>query len=165
MASTRAAIKEARKQGVLCGVATGRGPVELEKVIDYLDLDMFITYNGQFVYTKQNLIYAKPFSKNILEEIVAYADENYRQVMFGGETKVAGSLTIRLSQSPVMQRYLRFVPKKFPVGVLKIAAAIQSKSKCQTVSVSGYFAGTNLSVHYAESRIRERKAKAKTAFL
>ena len=161
MASTRAAIKEARKQGVLCGVATGRGPVELEKVIDYLDLDMFITYNGQFVYTKQNLIYAKPFSKNILEEIVAYADENYRQVMFGGETKVAGSLTIRLSQSPVMQRYLRFVPKKFPVGVLKIAAAIQSKSKCQTVSVSGYFAGTNLSVHYAESRIRERKAKAK----
>ena len=31
MASTRAAIKEARKQGVLCGVATGRGPVELEK--------------------------------------------------------------------------------------------------------------------------------------
>lgn len=120
---------------------------------------------GQFVYTKQNLIYAKPFSKNILEEIVAYADENYRQVMFGGETKVAGSLTIRLSQSPVMQRYLRFVPKKFPVGVLKIAAAIQSKSKCQTVSVSGYFAGTNLSVHYAESRIRERKAKAKTAFL
>ena len=66
MASTRAAIKEARKQGVLCGVATGRGPVELEKVIDYLDLDMFITYNGQFVYTKQNLIYAKPFSKNIL---------------------------------------------------------------------------------------------------
>ena len=119
MASTRAAIKEARKQGVLCGVATGRGPVELEKVIDYLDLDMFITYNGQFVYTKQNLIYAKPFSKNILEEIVAYADENYRQVMFGGETKVAGSLTIRLSQSPVMQRYLRFVPKKFPVGVLK----------------------------------------------
>ena len=100
-------------------MATGRGPVELEKVIDYLDLDMFITYNGQFVYTKQNLIYAKPFSKNILEEIVAYADENYRQVMFGGETKVAGSLTIRLSQSPVMQRYLRFVPKKFPVGVLK----------------------------------------------
>ena len=54
-----------------------------------------------------------------LKKIVAYADENYRQVMFGGETKVAGSLTIRLSQSPVMQRYLRFVPKKFPVGVLK----------------------------------------------
>ena len=80
---------------------------------------MFITYNGQFVYTKQNLIYAKPFSKNILEKLFAYADENYRQVMFGGETKVAGSLTIRLSQSPVMQRYLRFVPKKFPVGVLK----------------------------------------------
>jgi Cof subfamily protein (haloacid dehalogenase superfamily) len=119
LASTREAIKEARKQGVLCGVATGRGPVELEKVIDYLELDMFITYNGQFVYTKENLIYAKPFSKNILEEIVAYADENYRQVMFGGETQVAGSLTIRLSQSPVMQRYLRFLPKKFPVGTLK----------------------------------------------
>jgi Cof subfamily protein (haloacid dehalogenase superfamily) len=119
LASTREAIKEARKQGVLCGVSTGRGPVELEKVIDYLELDMFITYNGQFVYTKENLIYAKPFSKNILEEIVAYADENYRQVMFGGETQVAGSLTIRLSQSPVMQRYLRFLPKKFPVGTLK----------------------------------------------
>ena len=31
MASTRAAIKEARKQGVLCGVATGRGPVGIRE--------------------------------------------------------------------------------------------------------------------------------------
>lgn len=119
LASTRAAIKQAQAKGVLCGVATGRGPVDLDKVVDYLSLDMFITYNGQFVYTKESLIYAKPFSKKTLETIVDYADENYRQVMFGGETQVAGSLTIRLSQSPSMQRYLRFVPKKFPVGFLK----------------------------------------------
>ncbi|MFS0940662.1 Cof-type HAD-IIB family hydrolase [Enterococcus casseliflavus] len=119
LASTREAIKQAQANGVLCGIATGRGPVDLEKVIDYLSLDMFITYNGQYVYTKENLIYAKPFPKQTLEAIVEYADENYRQVMFGGETQVAGSLTIRLSQSPVMQRYLRYVPKKFPVGFLK----------------------------------------------
>ena len=119
LASTREAIKQAQANGVLCGIATGRGPVDLEKVIDYLSLDMFITYNGQYVYTKENLIYAKPFPKQTLEAIVEYADENYRQVMFGGATQVAGSLTIRLSQSPVMQRYLRYVPKKFPVGFLK----------------------------------------------
>lgn len=117
--STRRAIKEAQKNGVLCGVATGRGPVALEKIIDQLDLDMYITYNGQLVYTKEHLIYAKPFSKKILKEIVDYADQNFRQVLFGGEKELVGSFTIRLSQSALMQKYLRFVPKKFPVGTLK----------------------------------------------
>lgn len=117
--STREAIAAARKKGVLCGVATGRGPVHLEKVIDHLDLDMFITYNGQLVYTKEVLVYAKPFSKKTLEKIIDYADKNYRQVMFGAEKKVAGSLTIRISQAPIMQKYLRFAPQHFPVRALK----------------------------------------------
>jgi len=42
LSSTRAAIKQAQEKGVLCGVATGRGPVDLDKVVDYLSLDMFI---------------------------------------------------------------------------------------------------------------------------
>ncbi len=41
---------------------------------------------------------------------------------FGGETQVAGSLTIRLSQSPVMQRYLpmyRKISRRFLKKVLQ----------------------------------------------
>ena len=92
-------------------------PVELEKVIDYLDLDMFITYNGQFVYTKQNLIYAKPFSKNILEEIVAYADEKlsagnvWRRNQSGWQ--LDDSFESITSDATL---FAIFVPKKFPLG-------------------------------------------------
>ena len=47
LASTKDAIDQLQKKGILCGVATGRSPVRMKEVIDELELDMFVVYNGQ----------------------------------------------------------------------------------------------------------------------
>lgn len=113
--STRQAIKEAQAKGVLCGVATGRGPVDLHKRIDNLELDVFITYNGQLVYTTETEIYSNPFSKEVLGEIVTFANEHSRQVMFGSRTQQDGSTLMQWSQSRTIKRLVGYFPPKPPV--------------------------------------------------
>lgn len=54
--STKQAIEYARKNGILCGVATGRSPVKIKEIIDELELDMYVVYNGQLVFTADRTI-------------------------------------------------------------------------------------------------------------
>ena len=50
--STKEAIKIVKEQGVLVGVATGRGPFFVKDLMDDLDLDFAVTYNGQYIFNK-----------------------------------------------------------------------------------------------------------------
>lgn len=119
--STKRAILLAQKNGVLCGVSTGRGPRSLRRIVKDLNLDMFVTYNGQLVYDQHKMIYAHPFEKRVIDEIVTYANQNSRQLLFGSLKQVEGSLTMRIGESGFIRRFIRFVPKNFPVRTVKLA--------------------------------------------
>lgn len=88
LASTKRAISYARKNGILCGVATGRSPVKIKEVIDELELDMYVVYNGQLVFTAERTIVDQPFDQVVLSKIVEYADKNHRQIIFGGRDQI-----------------------------------------------------------------------------
>lgn len=117
--STRKAIVAAQKQGIICGVATGRGPIHLTEQIDALNLDVFVTYNGQLVYTKEETLHAEAFSKETLGKIVDFADEGHRQMMFGGRTRMEGSSLMKFGQNTTAKKLARFLPKWFPISFVK----------------------------------------------
>lgn len=119
LASTRKAIAAAQKKGILVGVATGRGPYRLTTRIDNLDLDMFITYNGQLVYSPKRTWYAIPFEKEVLEKLIDFAEQNQRQMLFGSRYQVFGSRLLRLSQTRGIQKILGLLPRWFPVYAFK----------------------------------------------
>lgn len=74
--STKQAIEYARKNGILCGVATGRSPVKIKEIIDELELDMYVVYNGQLVFTADRTIIDHPFEQKVLEHIVEEPSTN-----------------------------------------------------------------------------------------
>lgn len=106
LTSTREAIQAAQERGILCGIATGRGPVKIEERIDQLPLDMFVTYNGQLVYTRDQTIYQRPFSKEILQKIVDFADDEHRQIIFGALDRMDGSHLMKWSQNKLLKKSL-----------------------------------------------------------
>ena len=55
--STKDAIKIVKEQGVLVGVATGRGPFFVKELMDDLDLDFAVTYNGQYIFNKDRVLF------------------------------------------------------------------------------------------------------------
>ncbi|KAF1296137.1 haloacid dehalogenase [Enterococcus sp. JM4C] len=120
LTSTREAIAAAQKKGVLCGVATGRSPVRIQQITDNLHLDMFITYNGQYVYTADEVIFEEAFQPEVLQEIVAFADERHRQILFGGKDKVDGSTTLLMGQARWVKKVSTYLPKWFPVQTVKV---------------------------------------------
>ncbi|RKJ34669.1 Cof-type HAD-IIB family hydrolase, partial [Butyricicoccus sp. 1XD8-22] len=48
-ASSKDAIKEARKNGYEIAIATGRAPFMIQPIIDELEIDTYITFNGQYI--------------------------------------------------------------------------------------------------------------------
>lgn len=117
--STKRGIALAQAQGIICGVATGRSPVHLSQQIDALNLDVFVTYNGQLVYTKEATIRAEHFSDETLSRIVSFSDHFHRQIMFGGRRRLAGSSLMRFGQKKWAKRLLRFLPNHFPVALAR----------------------------------------------
>ena len=113
--STREAIRLAQNQGILCGIATGRGPVKIEERIERLPLDVYVMYNGQLVYTNEKDIYLRPFSNEVLQQIVDFADDEHRQIIFGGRYRVDGSHLMKWSQKSLLKKIAGWMPKWFPV--------------------------------------------------
>ena len=117
--STKRAIALAQSQGILCGVATGRSPIHLSQQIDSLELDVFVTYNGQLVYTEDQTLYERTFTKAELETLVSFADKGNRQMMFGGRAQMDGSSLMKFGQNSKARKLVRFIPSWFPVAMVK----------------------------------------------
>lgn len=119
MASTKRGIAQAQAQGIICGIATGRGPVHLKQQIDELNLDVFVTYNGQLAYTNEEVFWAEAFSKEVLNKIVLFSDHYHRQIIFGSNEEIAGSSLMRFGQMKRAKKLVRFLPKRFPMMFIK----------------------------------------------
>lgn len=117
--STKQAIAQAQARGIYVGVATGRGPAQVDHLLRELDLDMCVTYNGQLVYEKDRKLYARTFEQSALNQIITYADAKDLSLSFGTADEVSGSRLMNLGQSAIVQRLVRFLPKRFPVKSVK----------------------------------------------
>ncbi|MBM7689285.1 haloacid dehalogenase [Enterococcus ureilyticus] len=117
--STKKGIALAQEKGILCGVATGRGPVQLSQQIDALNFDFFVTYNGQLVYTQEETIHAAHFSDETLNRIISFSDRYHRQIMFGSRRSLDGSSLMRFGQNKWAKRIVRYLPKYFPTTLVK----------------------------------------------
>ena len=74
--STKDAIKIVKEQGVLVGVATGRGPFFVKELMEDLDLDFAVTYNGQYIFNKEKVLFASPIAKSSLRQLIAYVKKS-----------------------------------------------------------------------------------------
>ncbi|MDT2737803.1 Cof-type HAD-IIB family hydrolase [Enterococcus pseudoavium] len=139
LASTREAIRLAQAQGIYCGVATGRGAVNIETRIDHLALDVFVLYNGQLVFTKDRDIYLRPFAPEVLQQIVTFADKEHRQIMFGGRYRTDGSHLMKWSQNSLLKKVAGWMPRWFPVRstrrLLQDFSPNRQKSRYQKLSI------------------------------
>ena len=109
--STKEAIKIVKEQGVLVGVATGRGPFFVKDLMNDLDLDFAVTYNGQYIFNKDRVLFASPIDKRSLRQIISYAKANQKEIAMGTRQAVVGSRIMSFGLSPLSQLASRFVPK------------------------------------------------------
>lgn len=81
-ASTKQAIQQLKEKGHGVAIATGRAPFMFEELRAELDIDTFVSYNGQYVVINNEPIYTNPLNPGILRSLSDFCAKNQLPLLF-----------------------------------------------------------------------------------
>lgn len=117
--SASEALRRAKQQGLLLFVATGRHPLEVRQV-EGLDLSLFsgfVTQNGQYCYTGENLLYHKPIPRGDVQGLVALLEEKPAACLFN----FANEVFLNLVDDKVLRCHSHISTEIPPIGNMQKA--------------------------------------------
>lgn len=127
--STLDAIHQLRHAGILVGIATGRGPAFVEPYMENLGFDFAVTYNGQYIISRDKVIYQEQLPKSELYRLIRYAAEHGQEISLGTSSGLVGSGIIRMGTSVLGQVVSSLMPvrfsKPFERGIKKLVRRVR----------------------------------------
>lgn len=108
--STISAINYLKKKGILVGVATGRDPRFVLQYMASLGLDIGITYNGQYIFSREEVIYSSSIDVDTVNQIIHFAQKYHKDLSFGTAKGVVGSGIMSMGTSNFSYRLTRLIP-------------------------------------------------------
>ncbi|MFE3575978.1 Cof-type HAD-IIB family hydrolase [Lysinibacillus sp. NPDC059133] len=90
-ASAKEALFEARRNGYELAIATGRGPFMIQSLLEELEIDTYITFNGQYVVYKGEVVYTNGIEKDDLAKIIAFAEARKELLVFLDDKRMIAS--------------------------------------------------------------------------
>lgn len=117
--STAKAIKDLKRDGVLVGLATGRGPSFVAPYMETYGFDFAVTYNGQYVFTRDQIIYTNTLTKQTIFKVMQYTQKHRIELSLGTISGLMGSGLINMGTNSRAQLLTSFIPKKLGKTVEK----------------------------------------------
>ena len=81
-ASTVEAIRLAKENGHEVGIATGRAPFMITQLLEELDIDTYVCFNGQYVVLKNEVIFTDGIPNETLKEILAFGESRNEPISY-----------------------------------------------------------------------------------
>lgn len=91
--SAKNALLEARHNGYELAIATGRAPFMIESLLEELDINTYVTFNGQYVVYKGEVVYTNGIEKEELAKIIAFGDARNEPVVFLDDKRMIASVS------------------------------------------------------------------------
>jgi Cof subfamily protein (haloacid dehalogenase superfamily) len=79
---TKQSIFALKERGYEIGVATGRGPFLFRDLIEELNIDTYVSFNGQYVVVKNEVIYENSIPNKILKSLSKFAASKNHPVIY-----------------------------------------------------------------------------------
>lgn len=111
--STIAAINQLKQQGIVVGVATGRGPRFVLPYMALLGLEVAVTYNGQYILSRERILFEQALPKKEIVQMIAYAKHCRKDLSFGTATKTVGSRIMSAGSGHFAYRLTRLIPSSW----------------------------------------------------
>lgn len=80
--STKEALNKLRENDVFVAIATGRAPFMFKHIRKELEIETFVSFNGQYVVFENEVIYKREMNHQDLLELIHSADENGHALVF-----------------------------------------------------------------------------------
>ncbi len=90
--SAKQAIEAARSNGYEIAIATGRAPFMIQSILEELNIDTYVTFNGQYVVYKGEVIYTDSVPKEYLAKIIEFGQERNHPVVFLDDKEMIASI-------------------------------------------------------------------------
>jgi len=90
--SAKEALLEARRNGYEIAIATGRAPFMIDSLIEELDIQTYVTFNGQYVVYQGEVVYANGIAKEELAKIIAFGEARNEPVVFLDDKQMIASV-------------------------------------------------------------------------
>lgn len=91
--ATKSAIRQLQENGVFVAIATGRAPFMFESLRKELDIDTFVSFNGQYVVFENEVIYRNPLKETDIRKLHQAAEEyNQTPIVFMNEMTMKSSV-------------------------------------------------------------------------
>lgn len=89
--SAKDALFKARENGHELAIATGRAPFMIRDLLEELEIDTYVTFNGQYVVHKGEVIYTDQIAKDELQKIIAFGESQNHPFVFLNEKEMIAS--------------------------------------------------------------------------
>lgn len=80
--STKEAIFTLKEQGHVVAIATGRAPFMFVELRKELEINTFVSYNGQYVVLEGEVLYTNPLKISSLEKLTKTALQNHHPIVY-----------------------------------------------------------------------------------
>lgn len=115
--STILAINSLKAKGILVGLATGRDPRFILQYMASLGLDVAVAYNGQYIFSREDVIYSRTIDVVTVNHIIDFAQQNHKDLSFGTAKGVVGSGIMSMGTGNLAYRITRMIPDSW-AGVI-----------------------------------------------
>lgn len=72
-ALTKKAVERLKENGVFVAIATGRAPFMFDALREELDIDSFVSFNGQYVVFENEVIYKNPLPTDNIKKLINFS--------------------------------------------------------------------------------------------
>lgn len=110
--STEQAIRALKQQGILVGLATGRGPAFVAPFMENYGFDFAVTYNGQYIFTRDRVIYENRLPKKTVLKVMTYTKKHRIELSLGTKSGLLGSGFINMGTNSRAQFLSHLLPRK-----------------------------------------------------
>ena len=90
--SAKKAVQQLKEQNVFVAIATGRAPFMFEELRKELDIDSFVSFNGQYVVFENEPIYKNPLNQEALTKLHKRARSHHHPLVFLNEREMKADI-------------------------------------------------------------------------
>ncbi len=90
--SAKESIQQLKNQGHEVAIATGRSPFNITEIRKELEIDNFVSFNGQYVVLNGQVIYKNPINLSVLEELTNYSTKNQHPIVYLDHEDMKGNV-------------------------------------------------------------------------
>lgn len=91
--SAKLALEQLKKNGVFVAIATGRAPFMFKNLREELDIDSYVSFNGQYVVFENEVIYKNPLQTKELDRLSNFSREMSHPIVYMNEKMMKSTVS------------------------------------------------------------------------